>query len=63
MKINPEILSQEPTHLYNGRLVKVFMSTAFGSTATAEIMEGVSKGRWTTVFLKRLKSLGGSHAK
>ena len=56
LQINPELLSQDPTHFSeeHGCLVKVFNSTASICTATAEIMEGPHKGKWTTVRLDRL---------
>ena len=57
LKINPILLSDEPTHIFNGTLVKVFPSTQFGNTATAEIMVGEFKGKWTTVYLDRAKKI------
>jgi hypothetical protein len=52
MKINPELLSTKPTHLFRGLKVKVFTGLT-----TAEIMEGPDKGKWTTVIFKELKPL------
>lgn len=52
MKINPELLSDKPTHVFRGIKVKVFTGLT-----TAEIMEGAHKGKWTTVVLKELKAL------
>lgn len=54
---NPEILSDKPTHTHDGIKVKVFTKTMVNDIATAEIMEGPDKGKWTTVFLDRLKKL------
>lgn len=52
MKINLELLSTKPTHIYNGVKVKVFIGLT-----TAEIMEGPDKGKWTTVELNKLVKL------
>jgi hypothetical protein len=65
MRINPELLSTKPTHRTTaGTLVKVF-SDRYGPSydfdgrrvATAEIMEGESVGKWTTVYFDELVSL------
>ena len=53
MKINPELLKTEPSHLFNGNPVKLFLSTKSGNTVTGEIMEGEHKGKWTTVYLDK----------
>ena len=57
-EVNDELLDKKVSHLYNGELVKVFKSTLSkcelnGLTATAEIMEGKNKGKWTTVFMDK----------
>ena len=54
-QINPELLSQNPTHVFDNQLVKVFQSTIDkeSNTATAEIMDGPDKGKWTTVYLDK----------
>lgn len=52
MNINPELLSDKPTHTYNGVKVKLFTGLT-----TAEIMEGPDKGKWTTVELDKLVEL------
>lgn len=51
-KFNPEILSDKPTHSYNGIKVKLFTGLV-----TAEIMEGPDKGKWTTVEIDKLVKL------
>ena len=51
-KINPELLSDKPTHSYNGIKVKLFTGLT-----TAEIMEGPDKGKWTTVEIDKLIKL------
>jgi hypothetical protein len=61
-EINAELLDKKVSHLYNGELVKVFKSTLSkcdvnGWTATAEIMEGKNKGKWTTVFMDKATSV------
>lgn len=66
MRTNPELLSREPTHRFRGVLVKVF-SDRDGPcfdfqgrrVATAEIMEGPSKGLWTTVYFDQAERLDG----
>jgi len=57
--INPEILSQEPTHIFKGVKVKVFKSTCHGDVAIGEIMEGEDKGKLTTLCLSQLVALKG----
>ena len=62
MKINKELIDKNASHFYNGELVKVFKSTLVkcdknGWTATAEIMEGKDKGKWTTVFMNKVATL------
>jgi hypothetical protein len=54
--INPEILSNKPTHICpkNGP-IKVFTDTIHNETATAEILTGKNKGKWTTVNVSKLK--------
>ena len=53
--INPELLSEKPTHRFNGNLVKVFKSTIMetnkGLLATAEILDGPNKGKWTCFMI------------
>ena len=64
-RINPEILSDKPTHRFNGSLVKVFSDGREGPhydfqgcrVATAEIMEGPHKGKYTTVWFDELESV------
>lgn len=64
LQFNPEILSAKPTHINmrTGELVKIFVKTkGFDSiitrdvSYTAEIMEGESLGKYTTVYEKDLK--------
>ena len=63
MRFNPEILSEKPTHLFDGVKVKVFniKRESYDINGervwTAEIMEGVNVGKWTTVFESRLKEI------
>ena len=59
MRINPELLVDKPSHLFDGRKVKLFMSTynKESNSCTGEIMEGESKGKWTTVYLDRATKL------
>lgn len=54
-QINLELLSQNPTHVFENQLVKVFQSTISRDLqmATAEIMDGPDKGKWTTVYLDK----------
>ena len=57
-KISPEILSDKPTHIYNGLKVKVFTYNCDDHKyRTAEIMEGPDSGKWTTVNLSDLVEL------
>lgn len=50
--LNPELTSANKNLIfYNGRLVKLFLSTRYGNTVLAEIMEGDGKGKLTTVCL------------
>jgi hypothetical protein len=58
-QINPELLSQKPTHFDKKKNVKVkiFLSTHFGPSVTAEIMEGENKGDWTQCFDTNLVKL------
>lgn len=53
-KLNPEILSNKPTHIFNGTKVKVFTRDGQLLT-TAEIMEGPDAGKWTTIIISELK--------
>lgn len=53
LQINKELLSTKPTHTYEGVKVKVFTKNGQWTT-TAEIMEGLDKGKWTTVDLNKL---------
>lgn len=66
--INPELLSDKPTHRHRGVLVKVFrlgMTPSYDSPNpatrrrlhTAEIMEGESKGKMTTVYDDELRAV------
>lgn len=59
MKLNSELLSDKPTHKWEGVLVKVFGSTKMGNSASAEIMEGEDKGKWTSVKISELEGLDG----
>lgn len=54
LKVNPELTANKPTHIYNRQSVKVFWATKHNNTATAEIMEGNSKGKWITVYCDKL---------
>jgi len=55
---NPEITSNEATHITGkGDLVKVFTSTVRGEFASAEILSGSDKGKWTTVELNKCKKI------
>lgn len=54
---NPEILSDKPTHIHNGLKVKVFSQTVLFGPASAEIMEGENKGKWTTVLISDLEKV------
>ncbi len=62
-EINPEILSQDPTHFdkKKGWKVKIFSDTWYGKnedrSVTAEIMEGIHNGAWTTCYEKDLELL------
>lgn len=56
MNINPQILSNEPTHIYNGVKVKVFTKNG-KLKRIAEIMEGPDKYKWTTVKIEDLIKL------
>ena len=58
-KLNPELLKKDATHIFNGRLVKIFPSTQRGNTVTGEIMEGEDKGKWTTVYLDKAEKVSG----
>jgi len=62
MNINPELLSDRPTHLLNGVKVKVFTSTPYYekcwptiNDVTIEFMEGEHKGKWSTVNINKLE--------
>lgn len=57
LKVNPELLSNKATHIYNGVKVKVFTRNGEYNT-TAEIMEGPDKGKWTTVELNKIVKIG-----
>lgn len=54
LKINPELISNQATHIYDGVKVKVFSNKINSSFRTAEIMEGPDKGKWTTVDVNLL---------
>ena len=56
MKINPELISNKPTHTHKGVKVKVFTKNG-KLTSTAEIMEGPDKSKWTTVSIQDLIEL------
>ncbi len=63
--INPEILSNKPTHICpNNGLIKVFTlkvkTTDINGRPlrTAEILTGKNAGKWTTVFADELQILG-----
>jgi len=54
--INPELYENNKNlYIYEGTLVKLFPSTIGWKTmtATAEIMEGSDKGKWTTVYIRK----------
>ena len=64
-KINPELLSNQATHIYEGIKVKLF-TIPFGKhydfktgeeLMSAEIMEGPDKGKWTTVTVSKLQPI------
>lgn len=66
LKVNPELLSDKPTHIHEGVKVKVYSKTSGKDSEgkkvhTAEIMEGEHKGKWTTVHAHKLKPLDGSN--
>lgn len=64
-QVNPELVSNKPTHTYKGVKVKVFTDRNGPSfnyhtgqqMHIAEIMEGDSKGKWTSVERDELKPL------
>lgn len=58
-EINPEILSQTPTHFdkMKNLKVKIFKSTHHGDYVTAEIMEEENKGMWTQCNFPDLQEL------
>jgi hypothetical protein len=55
--INPELYEDKNIFKYGSEklLVKVFPSTIGYKTmsATAEILEGKDKGKWTTIYLRK----------
>jgi hypothetical protein len=53
--INPELYENKDLYIYEGMLVKIFPSTIGWKTrtATAEIMDGPDKGKWTTIYLRK----------
>ena len=53
--INPELYENKNLYIYEGTLIKLFPMTIGWKTktATAEIMEGPDKGKWTTVYLRK----------
>lgn len=59
LDINPELLSQKPTHFDKdkGVKVKIFKSTKAVDSVTAEIMEGEDIGKWTTCYFKNLEEI------
>ncbi len=68
LDINPELLSQEPTHRHKGVLIKVFTTRADKEGGafclhtnrrirTAEIMEGEHKGKSTSVYQDEMEEL------
>lgn len=64
LALNPEILSDQPTHVFNGIKVKVFTDTCPGTKyRTAEIMEGPDAGKWTTVVIADLVALNETETK
>jgi hypothetical protein len=56
IQINPELYENKNIYRYGHErlLVKVFPSTIGWKTmtATAEILEGEDKGKWTTIYLR-----------
>lgn len=62
LNINPELLSDKPTHVFNGTKVKVFTDTCPGTDyRTAEIMEGPDADKWTTVIVADLIAIAGTN--
>ena len=61
LEINPDLLSQLATHIFDGNKVKVFMSTYNDNTNTVsgEIMSGEHKGKLTTVYLNQATEIKG----
>ena len=54
--INPELYENNKNlYIYEGTLIKLFPSTIGWKTktATAEIMEGPDKGKWTTIYMRK----------
>ena len=54
--INPELYENNKyLYIYEGTLIKLFPSTSGWKTktATAEIMEGPDKGKWTTIYMRK----------
>jgi len=55
--INPELYENKNIYRYGHEklLVKIFPSTIGWKTktATAEILEGEDKGKWTTIYLRK----------
>jgi hypothetical protein len=56
IQINPELYENKNIYRYGHEklLVKIFPSTIGWKTmtATAEILEGEDKGKWTTIYLR-----------
>jgi hypothetical protein len=63
MTVHPELMSDDPTHIYMGVKVKLFKSALIiNDHGTAEIMEGVDKGKLTTVVISKLEALDGKRS-
>jgi len=56
-QINPELYENKNIYRYGHEklLVKIFPSTIGWKTktATAEILEGEDKGKWTTIYMRK----------
>ena len=57
IQINPELYENKNIYRYGHEklLVKIFPSTIGWKTktATAEILEGEDKGKWTTIYMRK----------
>ena len=57
IQINPELYENKNIYRYGHEklLVKIFPSTIGwkSKTATAEILEGEDKGKWTTIYMRK----------